>query len=1201
MKKTKTRKKRGWLIAVVPLLLAVNGLLLLNYFGENYASEALNRLINREIPENCRVVYESLSLDIWNRSLEVQGLHFSADTLAGRPASTKAYEVIVPAFRIKLRSVSSIFLEKELIIEGLSIIDPEISVRDRVPGEQATVTTESAGLFTVITRYLNLFEIAYLDIEDADFSYRKNWEFALEDFQFRLKQFAVDSTRARKNFFNAESVELIINDESFYLSDSTHLLSFEQVRLSTSDSTLSFQNIHLQSTSRVLDLHALDQQHPPLYNIHIPEFRLLGIDYFSTYLNNSLKIQRVELLGPDITIDSEHTPRKERTNSGDAVIDVLSRFAPAIEIGHILVQGGDIITNRLSLHIDTIDIFDLKADPENLYFTAERPPFQDFRVVAQNLHQQLNEPDQHLTVAKLRLHSREESLQLEDLSVSAMGPARDTNQLASFRVPLVQIDGIDYLRALMDSRLVMDRVDFLDPQLQLPEGQRDRPETEEQVAGPVLAALVKQLPWQTVRCDLLRLQNGSMSVGRLLNLSNYSLALQSVFLHSGVQSIGETYGALQFVGTGLNFNRPGIDFKIAGFASDGDDHVLERPIINYRKKGDEITHRSASWHILNTSIDSLLQGIYRLDSILVQAGETKINLVQDHAADTTANGPKLPASFQIGLLDISDQKLTVAWSDSAVIKVEKLNTSLQWKNNLEILALQLDTIDYHRPGNLRKVSIRNLLKEAPGESFALVDIRVGFDSLRSPVRHLSVPALKIRHLDRDQLLNEGFFSCERVELEAPDIKIDARSVPRVVSTPGFGGPQIRIGALNLEEAGLQYLGRMAEDTMRFNLPLFDLKVADIDGSTYGDISLNAHRPLYFANRFLELEARSFDIDTESGHLLTEEIALHLLGDKQNIDLKSKLLLLEGFDPEALWVDRQLVADEVFLSGLDVQLQLDTTSREEESPNSDTLNLGLTIDVGDFRLQEADCLVLHRDSLAMAGINVFATGISTDSLLPLSDIDRHFDTLSMGINDISLALGKYREYRLNQSLSYDAVAKRLTLSNVQLKPIHTKEAYSSVIDYQADHFDVEAGRVTLDHLRLGSLFERPLHLKKAGLARVRLDVYRDKNVPRLNQATPLVQGQLQKVPWPFIVDTVDVEGAISVGELAAGDSEASLISFDRLSGRLTNLTNDSARFNRPMTLKARGLLYGQGSFETEVSFPTWAIRCTVFRWTPSCRE
>ena len=1184
MKETKTRKRRGFLLVAIPVLLVSNGLLLINYFGKNYASEALNRLINREIPDNYRVAYDKVSLDIWNRSLEINELRFFADTLTGQN-NNRIYEIVVPAFRIKLHSISSIFLKKELIIEGLSIFDPEISIRDFTSGTRSTVTTESAGLFTIVSRYLNLFEIAYLNIEEANFSYRKNWEFALEDFNFRVKQFAIDSTLQRKNFFNAESVELIITEESFYLSDSTHLLSFDQLRLSTTDSSLSFHNIHLQPTGKVLALHEKGHPHPTAYNIHVPEFSLTGIDYFSTYLDRALKIQQVKLLKPDISIDSEHSPGKKPTNSTDAVVEAVSRFAPAVEIQHILVEGGSIETNRQTLKVDTIDFYDLKIDPENLFFTVENPPFRHFRVMAGQFRHQSRKGGQQLQIGSLYLDSQDERLDLQDVTVSLGTQPEKNNRRSTLVIPGLQVSGIDYPQAMMNSRLQMNDLVILDPQVQVPLPGRDTSKKEPSSNVLSFQKVFAGLPLKSIRANALQVLNGSLTAGSYLTIGNYSLSLRSVFIHSRLQSLSEGFRALQWESDNVRLSLPGLQLGVAHLATDGSNYLLKNLQANYRDQESLVVHRSEAWEILNTDLDSLISGKYQIDSVFIRKGRTELQLSGSGKTDSTAHRTTATPSLPIvNYLGIADQKVSAKLPAGRSVNIDRMGAALSWDGRLNLLELQLDSIDFLQPGNLQAVFVDQLHKTPPNESFELTDINLQFDSSGSPLENLHFPQLQVVDWDRERSLSEGRFICRHLNIEGPEIHIDARNAP--LSPDSSTSPSalpVHIGTINVDEAALYYIGGSAKDSIRLDLPLFDLEIDSIDGWSYDDIQLNAHRPVYFSTKFLEVNAQSLNVDTKSGHLLTDELSLHHQKGRQKLDLSTKLLLLEGFTPEALVDSRQLAADEIFLNGLDIRFQADTSQRQKPANLSDTLTIGLQLAIRDFRLQDADCLLLGRDSVQLSGINIFAKGIDADSLIPLRGLDGTFEDLSLGINDISLTIGQKKEYRLNQSLRYDANEKKLTLSNVRLDPLYSREAYSFILDQQADHFDAEVGKIVLSPLKLGSLFERPLHLQKLDLSRVRLDVYRDKNVPRVNTQTPLIQEQLKAIAFPFVVDSVKMRGDISVSELASNETEPSLITFNRVNALLAHVTNDSAHLEQPMILKATGTLYGQGNFDAKVIF------------------
>ena len=287
MKEKTYTTSRIYAVPWILLFLFINLFLLINGVGKTLARQALDEMIAQKLPAHYQLNYEQLEFSLFEKELTIKNLVFRPDSSILQIDMGRSYKVVIPHFNIRLKSLKAILYRQELIIDGITIVDPQFSVLDHSKEETLTASTESLSLFELVRQYLSLFRVKSFDIVNAGLQYQKGTEkkggdFFLKGFDFKVDEFKLDSNLTRQNFLNAESIELIINKQQFYLSDNIHRFSFDQFRLSTRDSVLSFRNVLLEPRdTQTANSWSVDSG-PALYQVSIPQVNLNGIDYYES-------------------------------------------------------------------------------------------------------------------------------------------------------------------------------------------------------------------------------------------------------------------------------------------------------------------------------------------------------------------------------------------------------------------------------------------------------------------------------------------------------------------------------------------------------------------------------------------------------------------------------------------------------------------------------------------------------------------------------------------------------------------------------------------------------------------------------------------------------------------------------------------------------------------------------------------------------
>jgi hypothetical protein len=166
------------------------------------------------------------------------------------------------------------------------------------------------------------------------------------------------------------------------------------------------------------------------------------------------------------------------------------------------------------------------------------------------------------------------------------------------------------------------------------------------------------------------------------------------------------------------------------------------------------------------------------------------------------------------------------------------------------------------------------------------------------------------------------------------------------------------------------------------------------------------------------------------------------------------------------------------------------------------------------------------------------------------------------------------------------ASSLYIKDFHLEPLYNDNDYTRKLGYQTDRMDI---RIPMISLRRFDIRELVLGNRlMAGLLEItdlQLDDYRDKRIPpRPGFKPPMPQDGLRKLKMYLKIDTVVLKSGKATYREQTG-AEPGVIFFDKLSGTLTGLTNDTVLLKNGLVsvLKGTAWLMGKGRLDATIKF------------------
>ncbi|NQZ78560.1 MAG: hypothetical protein HRT61_20975, partial [Ekhidna sp.] len=352
-------------ISLVVLLLVVTATLAFALFfvGQRYSETILNEVVKRETNGFYQLDFQSLELDVIDNRITVKSLRLIPDSTRNfvELGLNNVYEIDLVELIIDLESLYDLYLNKELNIKNVRVVDPDIQMISLSNSKKTKFSFEAGNMYQAISDYLKVLKIDYFRIQDGELQYDGN-RFALGEIDFLIKNLLMDSVSRENQVFYSEQIELEIRNQLFHLPDSIHQITFGKFVLSTSDSILSFEDIRIKPTE-ASNVTFEGENNVNVYDIHVPKLSFKGVDYVAAYQNNHLVIEELHFEEPTIFVDDEsHAARKKKRKDNSLLALVFQVFG-ALDIRKLSISDA-----HVDLKINREKYQRLKVEESNIVF-----------------------------------------------------------------------------------------------------------------------------------------------------------------------------------------------------------------------------------------------------------------------------------------------------------------------------------------------------------------------------------------------------------------------------------------------------------------------------------------------------------------------------------------------------------------------------------------------------------------------------------------------------------------------------------------------------------------------------------------------------------------------------------------------------------------------------------------------------------------
>lgn len=1183
MSQTKKSRIKKWIVipsSLVVLLIALIFVLL--GVGRNFADDILGELVERQTRGYYSLAFDNLKLHALDRKISVENLYLKADSSKITQATglTTLYDVRLEELVINFKSLYKFYFQKQLEIETMRIIDPEIRLQRVGDSETTSFSFETGNMYKAISDYLTVLKVDYFRIQDGDFNTE---QFSLDNIDFQVENLLLDSV-ARNDVFYSETIFLEIKNQKFFLPDSIHEISFERFVLSTADSILRFENFAVHPTLESgVSFDSLNEFN--VYDIFIPSLSLKGIDYQSAYRKDHLIIEELTFAQPRVFVEDETHGKQEKKADDNSLLNLLFTVFHKIDIGKLAIEESEIdlkintdeTKQRLRSKETNLAFYNISLDTNNYRFDKRIKYFDHVEISINNYEYLLPDSIHQVQFESLGISSRDSILQFTGLNISNQNAPSDKASI-TLGIPRLEINGLDYL-GLINRKLQAN--DFTVENLTMNlEGARSDTSGMSSFSidqmHQALQPFFKEVSLENAQIEISRLDvfkklliGGADVKISGLTINESTNSFQDLFDESSIQlqDIRFDQDSIQLKGKGVNISQDLTAIKLADWDIG----------VQTEKVGLNAVFTSLTLEDLNP--DSLLSGDFTtFTKAILESPEINIERLQSGKPSST---PKLGIEKEI---IVTDGKIAIAL-DSLILNIADIDVDFYLGDSTAIHSLAANEVDIDFINRNHHLALKDWSYDTISDEMYFKEVAIypinQADSLRSLING-EVKMITLRGFAQQHLFGEKKLITEELLITKPRISGHLVKEQKKRESSSDFQAQVDLLLIDSGELKLSGLGKGVEG----------LTINDI-GTVFHGLNYPHSNSLFYSDSLI-IKSESLAPSLTSGdQLYTGAFAYSTTDSQLSIDSiyyqkkdKSVSALLPRFNANK--IDMDLLMDHGLIKAgelglVNPQIRIIANDEKKTDPR-EKIRLPIELakaSIDDLLLQYVDSS--NQKEYLLDSIDISLLGFTMKDTLTLLGMIKGTEDFSISGEALAIPINEFYSFG-SGSYQYSASDERLMVEDARLIPLYSKSVYSSKIEKQSDWFDVNISSIDMTGLSAQKvLSDSMVAIRNLLLDGTDLYVYRDKRIPfPEDQIGYLPQEQIQSIPFPIAIDTIIYIGGVTYEEHPEDFESTGILSFDNMDAQITHLTNVHQQ-NETMQLRAKGQIIQEGEFNVHVVF------------------
>lgn len=1040
---------------------------------------------------------------------------YSADSM-NIPTS---YKFSVERINLSVKEILPLIFEKKIVIDSLSLINPDIQVTrlkparsntssDTTKDQGASLPREMGRVYNSIQDALQVLKVTSFKIENGKFTLINKVQpdelpVTITNLFINLDNLKVDTNKltGKQKILFSDNVSLQTHDQDIFFPDGRHRLSFSNFRINILKRMVEFDSCTIAASKADSARNS--------FSVFFDKLRLTNIDFDTLYQKEVIKADSVYCINPRFKLDVILQKRTGSRKPPPKLNELVQQLTGDLQLGFVVVENGsfDISTVRDGNPSSfTSDNNNFKLQGLRIQQNSPHPlTVKSFAMAIRNYENFLRDSTYAMQFDSVLLIDN--SIYLANFSVKQM---EDGELINSFSIPRFELKGLSWDDLVFEQKLSALRATLYHPKIDYSVTGAKGQKNKKQDIFQTLAGI-----GGIIQLNNLDINNGEINIrfknGGRLQLENASMSLLSQnFVHSKqVSSLQKSVRGLKFkkgllqIGN-LTARMENVDFT-------GKDGQLKAGVVYMSNKEKSLTVTAR-----NVAIDEMM-----IDN---NSSVTEISGLQWQEAD----------------IQVTDWRTLGKGTVQAFIlqNIKGRNTKLVAAAGNKKFTAFLEEIsaDEFAPGSGTRPYIDK--PAMVGRDLSFMDDKL----------NLSVGRYILRDHANSELSNVSITNntaSQTASVTIPSVNFTADLNSIINGAPNAGNLNIVQPVIILK----RIVSGNTETPREKKLPVFSIdKITVQQPELYlegrGDISkIEWHGKESKSNSF---ELTNFK-SSPAGGISADQILLSFYN----------FSLATGNKP--------------FNSGKGgLNARINQFSMKSDGIGGWDWKGNITdLLAKDFLL---DSFGKQKGQLEIKSARLNNLAINTSAILKLRQLAK--ENTSFRLLEIT---GRYDDAKNHfdwQNAGYDKASKTLSLDAFSFHPTPGKDEFIANSPYQTDYITLQTGPVIAKQFNIDAyISDTTLQADAISINNTIMKVFRDKRKPfQTGVVKPLPVSMLKKLPIRVDINSIDINDMdVEYAELNEKTNQTGVVTVKRMNGKISGASNYNLDNNDSLTIDAEGWL------------------------------
>lgn len=322
-----------------------------HFWFKAHARQLIEDLVESRSNGTIKLKVEKFTFNWFSKKMEFQdAVFYSTDSIT---AST-SYRFSVAKIKLKVDAILPIVFSKRIIIDTLTLLDPEIRVTRLKRSERketgiekdVSIPEEMGKIYNSIQDALKVLRVSRFLIDRGTFTLVNNIQegqrpIRISNIFFQIDNLSVDTTiqGARDKILFSDNVILRSHEQDIVFPDERHRLSFSKFSINLQQKLVEFDSCTIAAIRT--------DSSSAAFTMYMDALKLIDIDFDTLYKTEVIKADSVYVVNPKFNLAVELGRKKDGSKPAPKLEDIIKQLTGDLQLDNVVVSNADFNINTV--------------------------------------------------------------------------------------------------------------------------------------------------------------------------------------------------------------------------------------------------------------------------------------------------------------------------------------------------------------------------------------------------------------------------------------------------------------------------------------------------------------------------------------------------------------------------------------------------------------------------------------------------------------------------------------------------------------------------------------------------------------------------------------------------------------------------------------------------------------------------------------